>query len=155
VLFRSHKYLKVVEILLNNPVSHTNYNRHLSLVALAELTTMPTTDELACTYSALILVDEDIPITAEKIITLLKAANVQFEPIWPSLFARALSGINLKDLITKVGTSAAAGPPAPAAAAPVAAPAPEPEKKEEKKEEKKREEDEDSDEGDMGFGLFD
>jgi len=111
---------------------------------------MPSTDELACTYSALILADDDVPITAEKMITILKAANVQFEPIWPTLFAKALSGVNVKDLITKVGSAAASAPAATTAAA---APAAE-EKKVEKKEEKK-EESEEEDEGDMGFGLFD
>ena len=113
---------------------------------------MPSNDELACTYSALILADDDVPITAEKMITILKAANVQFEPIWPTLFAKALTGVNVKDLITKVGSAAAAAPAAPAASA--AAPAAE-EKKADKKEEKKKEESEDEEEGDMGFGLFD
>jgi len=112
---------------------------------------MPTNDELACTYSALILADDDVPITAEKMITILKAANVQFEPIWPTLFAKALTGVNVKDLITKVGSAAAAAPAGPAAAA---APAAE-EKKAEKKEEKKKEESDEEEEGDMGFGLFD
>jgi len=111
---------------------------------------MPTTDELACTYSALILADDDVPITAEKITTILKAANIDFEPIWPTLFSRALAGINVKDLVTKVGSAA---PAAPAAAAPAAA-APAAAKKEEKKEEKKKEE-EPEEEDDMGFGLFD
>jgi len=113
---------------------------------------MPTNDELACTYSALILADDDVPITAEKITTILKAANVQYEPIWPTLFARALTGLNVKDLLTKVGSSAAAAPAA-AAAAPAAAAG----KKEEKKEEKKKveEEEEDKEDEDMGFGLFD
>jgi len=112
---------------------------------------MPSNDELACTYSALILADDDVPITAEKMITILKAANVQFEPIWPTLFAKALTGVNVKDLITKVGSAAAAAPAGPAAAA---APAAE-EKKAEKKEEKKKEESDEEEEGDMGFGLFD
>jgi large subunit ribosomal protein LP1 len=111
---------------------------------------MPTNDELACTYSALILADDDVAITSEKMITLLKAANVQFEPIWPTLFAKALAGVNVKDLITKVGSAAAAAP-----AAPAAAPAAE-DKKADKKEEKKKEEpEEEEEEGDMGFGLFD
>jgi len=105
-------------------------------------------DEMACTYSALILADDDVPITAEKITTILKAANVEFEPIWPTLFSRALTGINIKDLVTKVGSVAAAPAPAPAAAAPAAA------KKKEKKEEKKKEEEPEEDD-DLGFGLFD
>jgi len=114
---------------------------------------MSTHDELACTYSALILVDDDVPITAEKLTTILKAANVQFEPIWPTLFARAVTGVNVKDLLTKVGSAAAAAPAAPAAAAAAAsAPAA---KKEEKKEEKKKEESEEEEDADMGFGLFD
>jgi len=112
---------------------------------------MPTNDELACTYSALILADDDVPITAEKITTILKAANIEFEPIWPTLFARALTGINIKDLVTKIGSSAAA---APAAAAPAAA-APAEAKKEEKKEEKKKEPEPEEEDEDMGFGLFD
>jgi large subunit ribosomal protein LP1 len=112
---------------------------------------MPTDDELACTYSALILADDDVPITSEKITTILKAANVQFEPIWPTLFARALTGVNIKDLLTKVGTAAAAAPAPAAAAAPAAA-----DKKADKKEEKKKEEpEEEPEDEDMGFGLFD
>jgi len=111
---------------------------------------MSTHDELACTYGALILCDDDVPITAEKITTILKAANVHFEPIWPTLFAKALSG-NVKDMLTKVGPSTAATA-APAAASAAAAPAA---KKEEKKEEKKKEESEEEDDADMGFGLFD
>jgi len=112
---------------------------------------MPTTDELACTYSALILADDEVPITAEKITTILKAANVEFEPIWPTLFSRALTGMNIKDLVTKVGSPAPAAPAAaPAAAAPAAADAKKAEKKEEKKKEEEPEEDDD-----LGFGLFD
>jgi len=113
---------------------------------------MSTHDELACTYSALILVDDDVPITAEKLTTILKAANVQFEPIWPTLFARAVTGVNVKDLLTKVGSAAAAAPAAAPAAAAASAPAA---KKEEKKEEKKKEESEEEEDADMGFGLFD
>ncbi|XP_058819629.1 large ribosomal subunit protein P1 [Topomyia yanbarensis] len=105
--------------------------------------------ELACVYSALILVDDDVAVTDEKISTILKAANVEIEPYWPGLFAKALEGINVKDLITNIGSGVGSGGGAPAAssaaaAAPAAA---------EKKEEKKEEEPEESDD-DMGFGLF-
>ncbi|KAI5307053.1 hypothetical protein KEM56_005231 [Ascosphaera pollenicola] len=106
--------------------------------------------ELACSYAALILADDNVEITAEKLQTLLKAANVQeVEPIWSSIFAKALEGKDVKDILTNVGSAGAAAPAAAAAAggavAADAAPA------EEKKEEKEEEE---SDE-DMGFGLFD
>jgi len=68
-----------------------------------------------------------------------------------ALFARALSNFNIKDLITNVGSAAAA---APAAAAPAAAPAADAKKDDKKKEEeKKKDESEDEDE-DMGFGEF-
>lgn len=85
----------------------------------------------------------------EKISTILKAANVDIEPYWPGLFAKALEGINVKDLITNIGSGVGAGgAAAPAAAAAGAAPA-----AAEKKEEKKEEEPEESDD-DMGFGKF-
>ncbi|PNF29366.1 60S acidic ribosomal protein P1 [Cryptotermes secundus] len=105
--------------------------------------------ELACVYSALILADDDVAITGEKIQTILKAAAVDVEPYWPGLFAKALEGISVKDLITNVGSGVAAGPapggaPVPAAAAETA-PA------EKKEETKKKEESEESDD-DMGFG---
>merc|ERR1712121_477307 len=109
---------------------------------------------LACTYAALILTDDDVPITCEKIYTILKAASVDVEPIWPTLFAKALSGVNVRDLITNVGSavgSAPAAASAPAAGGAVAAAEP---AKEEKKEEKKAES-ESGEDDDMGFGLFD
>lgn len=86
---------------------------------------------------------------SEKISTILKAANVDVEPYWPSLFAKALEGVNVKDLITNIGSGVGAAPAAGAAGAPAAA-----EKKEEKKEEKKKEESEEEEDDDMGFGMF-
>ncbi|XP_029177162.1 60S acidic ribosomal protein P1 [Nylanderia fulva] len=114
---------------------------------------MTTEAELACVYSALILVDDDIAVTGEKIQTILKAANVNVDSYWPGLFAKALEGVNVKELITNIGSgvgAAPAGAGAPAAAATAAsteaAPA---------KEEKKKEEPEEESDDDMGFGLFD
>ncbi|CAK1600190.1 unnamed protein product [Parnassius mnemosyne] len=108
--------------------------------------------ELACVYSALILVDDDVAVTGEKISTILKAAAVDVEPYWPGLFAKALEGVNVRDLITNIGSGVGAAPAvggAPAAAS-AAAPAAEPAKEEKKKEEEPEESDDD-----MGFGLFD
>lgn len=87
----------------------------------------------------------------EKISTILKAANVEVEPYWPGLFAKALEGINVKDLITNIGSGVGAAAPAGGAAAAGgdAAPA------EAKKEEKKKEEEPEESDDDMGFGLFD
>ncbi|CAD6184532.1 unnamed protein product [Caenorhabditis auriculariae] len=113
---------------------------------------MASNQELACVYAALILQDDDVAITGDKIATLLKAANVEVEPYWPGLFAKALEGVDVKNLITSVSSGAGSGGAAPAAsAAPAAgaaaaAPAAETKKKEEPKEES---------DDDMGFGLFD
>lgn len=108
---------------------------------------MASTEELACVYSSLILQDGEIPVTVDKLQALIKAADVQVEPYWPGLFAKACETLNLKDLVTSVGSGAGA------AAAPVAAAATTAVAAEEKKEEKEEEEEEEDD--DMGFGLFD
>jgi len=119
---------------------------------------MASNDELACIYAALILHDDGISITADKIATILKAAGVNVEPYWPTLFAKALDGIDIGSLLGSLGSAASAvsagpvssgGGAAAAADAPAAA-----EEKEEVKEEKKDDSDEESDE-DMGFSLFD
>lgn len=46
----------------------------------------------------------------EKIQTILKAANVEVEPYWPGLFAKALENANVKDLITNIGSAVGAVP---------------------------------------------
>jgi len=112
---------------------------------------MASKQELAIVYSALILEDEGVPVTTEKVNKLLHAAGVQVEPFWPGLYVKALEGVKIGELISNIGSgvgSAPAAAPAAGGAAPAAA-APAEKKKEEKKEEK-----EESDE-DMGFGLFD
>lgn len=112
---------------------------------------MASQDELACVYAALILADDQVAITSDKIATILKAAGVSVEPYWPSLFAKALDGVNVKEMISNISSGAGAAPAAAAAPAAQAA-APAADKKAAKKEEKKEESESDED---MGFGLFD
>eukprot|EP00894_Picocystis_sp_ML_P003503 jgi/Pico_ML_1/54020/g4466.t1 len=104
------------------------------------------TSELACTYAALILHDDDVPVTEDKIQAILKAANVEVEPYWPGMFAKLLAKKDMGDLITNVG---AAGPAPAAGAAPAAAAGGNAEaaKAEEAPEEEEEEE--------MDFDLFD
>ncbi|GAO18887.1 uncharacterized protein UV8b_07573 [Ustilaginoidea virens] len=109
---------------------------------------MSSNAELASSYAALILADEGVDITSDKLQALIKAAGIQdVEPIWTSIFAKALEGKDIKDLLVNVGSGGGAAAPAAAGGAAAggdAAPA------EEEKEEEKEESDED-----MGFGLFD
>ncbi|KAL1935606.1 hypothetical protein VTP01DRAFT_4746 [Rhizomucor pusillus] len=111
--------------------------------------------ELAIVYAALILQDDNVEVTAsipssiaDKLQTLVKAAGIEVEPIWFSLYSKAIAGQDLKELVFNVGAPSAGAAAGPAAAGGEAAA--EEAKEEEKKEEAKEESDED-----MGFGLFD
>ncbi|XP_016483747.1 large ribosomal subunit protein P1-like [Nicotiana tabacum] len=115
---------------------------------------MSSTGELACTYACLILHDDGIPINAEKICTLIKAANLKVESYWPSLFAKLCQKMNVDELVMNVGVGGTAASTAAVAAAPtpttghdaVAAPSASDKKKEEVKEESDDE---------LMFSLFD
>lgn len=71
--------------------------------------------EQAVAYAALILADESIAITPEKLQTILQAAGIEdIEPIWTTLFANALKDKNVKEILTTVAASGpAAGGEAP------------------------------------------
>ncbi|EAY19996.1 60S acidic ribosomal protein P1, putative [Trichomonas vaginalis G3] len=88
--------------------------------------------ELACVYAALILNDDGIEITAEKLNTLIKAANVKLNNYWVDLFADYFKNHDVTELV-KNGAAGGAAPAAAAAGG--AAAAEEAPKEEEKKEE--------------------
>ena len=60
--------------------------------------------ELACVYAALILADDDVVITPEKLNTILKAAGVEVEPYWPGLFSKVLL-LCMFDILQSLGRS--------------------------------------------------
>merc|ERR1711971_217032 len=100
--------------------------------------TIMSTSELACVYAALILQDDGLEISADNLNTLIKAADVDVDSYWPGLFAKALDGIDIKTLVSNVGSGAGAA----AADAPA---------EEAKEEEKKEESEEEESDDDMGF----
>ncbi|KAH3665681.1 hypothetical protein OGAPHI_003869 [Ogataea philodendri] len=98
-------------------------------------------------YAALILADAELEISSANLQSVLSAAGASVDKIWTDVFAKALDGQNLKELLFSISASApaAAAGSAPAAAAGGAAEAA-------AEEEPEAEEEEDDD---MGFGLFD
>ncbi|KAG5458460.1 MAG: 60s acidic ribosomal protein-domain-containing protein [Olpidium bornovanus] len=128
--------------------------------------------EQACVYAALILHDDGVDITlpwshaalrflalffrnranahpaqSDKLAVLVKAAGVDVESVWTNIFAKALSGKNVGDLLMNVGSGSAAAAAGGAAAGGAAAGGAAAEAKAEEKVEEKEESDED-----MGFG---
>merc|ERR1719297_778049 len=73
-------------------------------------------DELCCGYAALLLQDAGSDITSDNISKLISESGNEVEPYWPPLFAKAVAGLNLTDLLSNVG-GGAGGAAAPAAAA--------------------------------------
>jgi len=114
-------------------------------------------DELCCVYAGLLLFDDGMEITADKIEKIIKASGNEVDGYYPEFFAKYLSKTDIKSMLT-VTPAAGAG----AAAAEEHHDDKKDDKKggkkddkkggkkeEKKKEEKKKEEEE---EEDMGFG---
>ena len=98
--------------------------------------------ELACVYAALILNDEGIEITGDKLNKLVQAAGVQIESYWVDLFADFFATHDVTEMIKGVNLGGAAAPAAAAAGGEAA-------KEEAPKEEEKEEEAAPLDLGDM------
>ena len=59
--------------------------------------------ELAVSYAILALHDDQVPITADNISTLTRAAGISVARYWPELFEKAMMGRNIDDMISSVG----------------------------------------------------
>ena len=107
--------------------------------------------ELAIPYAVLALYDSETPITADAIMAILEAANIEVDRVWAEVFAKAFQDSSkVAKLVEAVGAGAASAPAAQAAAPSGAAAAAPKEEKKESKAAAKEESDEE-----MGFGLFD
>jgi large subunit ribosomal protein LP1 len=84
-------------------------------------------DELACVYAALLLHDDNVEITADKLNKVITASGNTVESYYPEFFEKYFQGVNLKTLLETVSSAPAGG----AVAAPVE------EKKDDKKDAKK------------------
>ena len=114
-------------------------------------------DELCCVYAGLLLFDDGMDITADKIQKIIKASGNEVDGYYPEFFAKYLAKADIKSMLSVT-------PAAGAAAAPAEAPHEEKkddkkggkkdDKKGGKKEEKKKEEKKkvEEEEEDMGFG---
>merc|ERR1712203_872375 len=96
-----------VLVLLSELRSEIFSNLHTPQVKSDKMTS---NSELACVYAALILADDDVAITAEKITTILKAAKVDVEPFWPGLLAKCCESVSIKELISNVGSGVGSAP---------------------------------------------
>ncbi|CCD22457.1 ribosomal protein P1 beta NDAI_0A03000 [Naumovozyma dairenensis CBS 421] len=99
-------------------------------------------------YAAFILADAGLDITSENLLSVTKAAGASVENVWADVYAKALEGKDLKEILSGFHN---AGPAAGAAAASGAAASGEAATEAAAEEEAEEEESD----ADMGFGLFD
>ena len=68
-------------------------------------------DELCCVYAGLLLYDDGIEITADKIEKIIKASGNEVDGYYPEFFAKYLAKADIKSMLT-VTPAAGAGAPA-------------------------------------------
>ena len=121
-------------------------------------------DELCCVYAGLLLADENLEISADKLNKIIAVSGNQVDGYYPDFFERFFKNNNLNTLLTSIG-SAGVGSSGPVAAVAASAPAKEDpkaaakggkdDKKGAKKEEVKKVEEPPAEEDAGGFGdLF-
>lgn len=65
--------------------------------------------ELSCTLACLILSDDGITITKDKISKILEAADLTVAPYWPSVFAKLAEKRSIDDLVMNGGAGGGSG----------------------------------------------
>merc|ERR1719168_308476 len=65
-------------------------------------------DELLCTYASLILHDDGAEVTADGMLSLIKASGCSVEGYWPPLFSKMIKSMGMDTLI-KMGSGAGGG----------------------------------------------
>merc|ERR1719355_203748 len=66
-------------------------------------------DELLCTYAAMILHDDGAEINQENLNTLIKAANCSVEGYWPALFSKLCNNVGMENLFKMGGGGGGGG----------------------------------------------
>lgn len=87
-------------------------------------------DELCCVYAGLLLFDDKIEITGDKLNKVIAASGNTVESYYPEFFAKFLKSVDIDKLLQNVGSAPATSAPTTSTDAPA-------DKKEEKKDDKK------------------
>ena len=67
-------------------------------------------DELCCVYAGLLLYDEGVEITADKIQKIIKASGNTVDDYYPEFFAKYLAKADIKSMLTVTPAAGAAAP---------------------------------------------
>jgi large subunit ribosomal protein LP1 len=108
-------------------------------------------DELCCVYAGLLLFDDKVEITADKLNKVITASGNSVEAYYPEFFAKFLASTDLNAILNSVGSGPAV------ASGPATAEVKTEEKKDDKKgkkDEKKKEEPKQEEEEAFGLDLF-
>lgn len=108
-------------------------------------------DELCCVYAALLLHDDNVEITSDKLNKIITASGNTVDAYYPEFFGKYFASADLKSMLNNVGSGPAVGAAASSAPAEDKTAKKDDKKAAPKKEEKKVEEEEEA----GGFGdLF-
>ena len=69
-------------------------------------------DELCCVYAGLLLFDEGMDITADKIQKIIKASGNEVDDYYPEFFAKYLAKADIKSMLSVTPAAGAASAPA-------------------------------------------